>query len=326
MSGIILGRERRRDSAHVSRDWIVSRLLGIDPGEALFSRRGFPATPAQPRLEAAGTAFVDGYNAALLPRSPAPVLDSLASRAPAQRGFFAEGAAMGAAVRTALTPWQDRLSPLLAALEAHYVHLSHVGVGWAMARLPFARRLLSKRLDPRLAPLAMDGRGFHDGYFHGAARAALRRPVAPWGPIYDQGLGRSLWFSCSADPARILAAIAAAPPDCHGDLWAGIGLASTYAGGTEEADVDQLAAASGEHLAWLRQGAAFALGAHARSGFIPEDSARRSARLCGIEPQLLVTLVDTEFAAVTGDRSLQPAPYQSWRRRVAAALAGAGTA
>jgi len=304
---------------------LLSWLLAISPSEASFARRGFANTAARPRLEAAAASFVAGYNRALGARCPLEPLADLPLMPAQLRGFRAEGMAMGAAVRTGCAPWRDVLTPLLAELTERYVHLAHVGVGWAMARMPFARRRLVKLLDPMLAPLALDGRGFHDGYFKArAAAAGALRPAGAIGPVYDQGVGRSLWFSCGADPDRIAAAVLGFDPPRRDDLWAGIGLACVYAGGAGAADIDRLGVAAGSSLRWMRQGAAFGLGAHARAGTVSAEAEAAATRLCGADAATLVATVDAAYAVALSDAMPQPGRYQAWRGRVATALDSRG--
>lgn len=308
-------------------DRFVSRVLTIAPAEACFERRGFPPTSARARLESAGAAFIAGHNEAVRPRGPEALMAIVSALPAADRGFFAEGAAMGAAMQTACFPWRKSLPPMLEALTGHYAHLAHVGVGWAMARIPFARRRLMRMLDPMLAPLAIDGRGFHDGYFRSAAVAGGWRAVpGEAGRIYDQGIGRSLWFSQGADPARIAAVVDGIGVDRREDLWAGVGLACVYAGGAGEAAIDRLMAKAGPARRWMRQGAAFAIGAHARAGAVPAEATEAARRICGLEADDLVSLVDDAFEAASREDAPQPARYQSWRRRVAAGLGGGSAA
>jgi hypothetical protein len=301
---------------------VASALLAIDPSEALFSTRGFPETRAKPRLESAAQAFISGYNFALAATDAGAILDHIGMRIPSERGFVAEGAAMAAAIRTALVPWKDRLGPVLELLSDRYPHLAHVGVGWAIARAPFAKLLLFRRLDPRLLPLAIDGRGFHDGYFYGLDHASRRRPGGRWGRIYDQGLGRSLWFICGADPRRLLQAVAGRETARRDDLWAGIGLAAAYAGGADPVALAQLRHGSGGSLSWLKQGASFAVSAHARAGKVPDESAAAAAVLCERDPAALIELVEREYTRVRSGP--QPAAYEEWRRRVAISLDPSG--
>lgn len=303
---------------------ILARVLSIDASEALSARRGFPRSTATPRLEAAGMAFLGGYNCAL--RTEVAETIKFLDECPADlRGFAAEGSAMAAALRLALVPWADPLAPLLSALSRHYVHLAHVGVGWAVARVPFARRRLVARLDPMLAPLAIDGAGFHDGYFRPNRIARTgRRPAGSDGHIYDQGIGRSLWFSCAAAPAPIIARIDELGPARRDDLWAGVGLASVYAGGAGPDAVAELEAASGRSRRWFRQGAAFALVAHARARSIPRHASQSAQAICRLSGDAIETLVEQARRTASAGGGAATERYQSWRRLVADDLGGEG--
>ncbi|MEJ2409609.1 MAG: DUF1702 family protein [Novosphingobium sp.] len=295
-------------------------LFGIRPDEACFERRGFPESPARPALEAAGITFVEGYNLALT--APAGTIDTaLATRPIHLRGFFAEGAAMGAAIAGLVMPWKPRLPALMERLGGRYTHLLHVGVGWAIARVPLTRRRFLQALDPLLGWLTVDGRGFHDGYFHAERVAAGWRAVSgPAAAVYDQGVGRSLWFSCGAEPQRIAAAIAALPAERGGDLWAGVGLAATYAGGISLNALDDLAPGAGRR--WLRQGAAFAITAHARAGTPPPQSIAAAERITGLAWPLIVSLVaEAEQTARAADRPTIE-QYRLWRSLIAGLIEG----
>lgn len=294
---------------------LLHALFGIRPEEARFETRGFPASPAQSTLEAAGGAFVEGYNLALTARADA--IDAASATRPVHlRGFFAEGAAMGTAIAGLMPPWRDRLPALFDQLGNRYVHLMHVGVGWAVARTPLARRRFVRPLDPLLAWLAVDGRGFHDGYFHASRVATGWRAISgPSASVYDQGVGRSLWFSCGADPQRIAATIAILPAERAGDLWAGVGLAAAYAVGVPQDALDDLA--PGAPRRWLKQGAAFAITAHARAGIPPAQSVAAAERITGLAWPVIVDLVaEAETTARAADR---PAidRYQLWRSLIA---------
>jgi hypothetical protein len=293
-------------------------LAAISPGAASFERRGFVISAARPRLERSARIFVAGYASALASR-PDGVLAALAEVEFERRGFFAEGAAMGAAIASFLPPWRDRLAPLLSALEPNYVHLAHVGAGWAMGRLPFSRRWIERRLDPFLSPLAIDGRGFQDGFF-GRRQVMRRLGCGDASRVYDQGVGRFLWFSCGAEPEHIARATALFDPCRHADLWAGLGLAAVYAGGAQDEALDRLVASAGEACLWLRQGAAFAAAAHARAGAVPPAAADAALRLTRLAPGELIPVV-AEAEAAARRRSLAPlAAYQAWRTSVARAL------
>jgi hypothetical protein len=101
-------------------------------------------------------------------------------------------------------------------------------------------------------------------------------------------------------------------------LWAGIGLACVYAGGSGENEVEALIGNAGASAKWLRQGAAFGIAAHARSGLIPEFTASRSLQICGRAPDAVAALIERE--RVKAGCAAQPLAYQAWRTGTAAAL------
>ena len=120
----------------------------------------------------------------------------------------------------------------------------HVGAGWALAQLRLRVDRALARLDPLLGWLAVNGYGFHHGYFHGPRRwIASESRVGSTGyarRVFDQGLGRSLWFVEGAEVARIAATIARFPASRHADLWSGVGLACAYAGGVAAEAIEDL--------------------------------------------------------------------------------------
>lgn len=186
-------------------------LLGISQQETQFSKRGFQARSIeiQQRLEQVGNTFVAGYHAALLDNRPERLSQQLDNHhTPEFRGFAYEGAAMALALQDSLLPWRrNRLAQFLHQVAHPHIYMIHVGVGWAWARLPriFARDL--NKLDPLLGWLAIDGYGFHEGYFHWPQTVSQQTiPPSIQGyqqQVFDQGLGRSLWFIYGADSERI---------------------------------------------------------------------------------------------------------------------------
>ncbi|MCY2965434.1 MAG: DUF1702 family protein [Planctomycetota bacterium] len=253
---------------------MFSRLFTISPQEVTFARRGFVPRRAEAcrHLEEVGTAFVMGYNLAVT----TPALDDLIRRlnevCAARVGFAFEGAAMGLGILDAL-PFAhvNRWSRLLSAAPEHN-YMLHVGLGWAWARIPWKRWRLSsqiERLDPLLCWLAIDGLGFHDAFFSTrrvVTEHRLPRVAGYSRRAFDQGVGRALWFVCCADPQAVRETLVAFPADRHQDLWAGVGLAMTYAGGVPVEDVASLVEFAGPHRADLAQGAAFAAQARRRAG------------------------------------------------------------
>jgi hypothetical protein len=295
-------------------------LFGIARREADFATRGFTATSAEQRarLESIGRAFVDGYNASLS--------DDLGSELeqgdPDLRGFAVEGAAMACALLDYLTPWRrDRWAQLLAKRPEH-LYMIHVGAGGATARLRGSLRRAVARRDPLLGWLVADGWGFHQTYFHperwatGRARLPLRNGYLS--RAVDQGVGRALWFVAGADPAGVASHVERFAPDRRADLWSGIGLAATYAGGCTAEDLDHLVTLAGGHRAPLAQGAAFGATARVVAGNATAAVDRAARALAGRGSAELSRLAKVceppEPRAVLGD------DYERWRARLRQAL------
>jgi hypothetical protein len=197
----------------------------------------------------------------------------------------------------------------------------HVGAGWAYARLPWLRIRLNHtigRLDPLLRWLAVDGFGFHEGYF-AWARVGLRQQV-PGGikgyarRAFDHGLGRSLWFVNCADAHRVSQTIAQFDESRRADLWSGIGLACAYAGGYTEPDLSELYVATESYRTEMAQGAAFAAKARLRAGNLVLHTERACQVFCGIPAREAAEITDAALKNLPQDGP-QPA-FEIWRQRI----------
>jgi len=317
---------------------VSRRLLGIAPQETSFARRGFrcDAADLRARLEEVGRTFVAGYHAALEEGEGAALAARLDRVDRELRGWAYEGAAMALAILDAMTPWRRRsarLASFLAGPADPHVYLAHVGAGWSLARVPLSPARLRRRLDPLLGWLALDGYGFHQGFFHwpqAIGRQRVPRRLAGYARrAFDQGLGRSLWFVEGADPARIAAAIAAFPPARRGDLWSGVGLAAAYAGGLDRSALVALRAAAGDWAPQLAQGAAFAAKARQRAGALTPATELACAVLCGCSAAAAAAATDEaqrELAPESTPAAVSAVPaYEVWRQRIAARFAREAT-
>lgn len=230
---------------------------------------------------------------------------------------------MGLTLLDYVTPWRKRLRALLSGPGAQYKYLAHVGVGWGLARIPGGGHRFLSQLDPLIRWLAVDGYGFHEGYFHWRRYIAKQIPPTRFHGYalraFDQGLGRSLWFVQCADVARIAAAIAAFPADRQGDLWSGVGLACAYAGGAERGDIEAMANGAGTYRAHLAQGAAFAAEARRHAGNPAEHTDLACNTLCGLSAAEAAALTVEAQRRLPSDDD-EPA-YEIWRRRIREKLA-----
>lgn len=304
---------------------VLERLLSISTGEVSFERRGFrAASPAAQRcLEEVGLAFLEGYHAALAGRSPSDLGSRLDEVTREHRGFAFEGAAMALVLLDYLTPWKGgRWNAFLSGPGATHVYMVHVGAGWALARLRSRVDGFLSRCDPLLGWLVVDGYGFHEGYFRwrrSIVAQRMPRHLRGYGRrAFDQGLGRSLWFVEGGNPARIREHIHAFPESRRADLWSGIGLAATYAGGVETDVLEAINRDAGRDRPVVAQGSAFAAKARQLAGIAGEGTERACRVLCGLSAQDAARWTDEVLAGLPPSSDpLQPL-YETWRRGIAA--------
>jgi hypothetical protein len=301
------------------------RIFSISPEETRFTRRGFMAGDPriQSRLERIGQIFVQGYNAAL-EDDAAELPRELNSVEPEFRGFAFEGAAMGLALLDYFSPsGGSRVKAFLAGPGRAHAYMVHVGAGWTLARLPQDVKKFLGRFDPILRWLAVDGYGFHEGYFKWRRyfqQHARPRKLSGYAlRVFDQGLGRSLWFIECADVARIASTIAGFPVARHGDLWSGVGLACAYAGGVNRYSLERLRRSAASYLPCVAQGVAFAAKARQRAGNPAQHTELACQVMCGLPADMAARITDVALGGLLASAD-QPL-YEVWRQKVQAQFA-----
>ncbi len=300
---------------------ILKLMFGLSEVETTFARRGFRGgeNGRRERIEQVGATFVAGYHAALENADHAFLVPRLDSIAATERGFAYEGAAMALAILDRLTPWRrDRVRQFLAGPGDAHTYMVHVAIGWAAARLPGRIEKQMQSLDPLLRWLVIDGYGFHEGFFHWPKYlndGPRPKRISGYAErVFDQGLGRSLWFIEGAEVARVAATINGFAESRRADLWSGVGLASVYAGEVSEEELKSLVAAAGKFHPQLAQGAAFAAKARHHAGNPTPYADRACWALCGMSSADASALTDAalENLPASGD---EPA-FEVWRRRI----------
>ena len=302
------------------------RFLGLSPAEATFAKRGFLTgeDQARQRLEHIGLTFLSGYHAALEETGFVSLAHRLDVVDAESRGFAFEGAAMGLALLDCLTPWRkDRWRTFTERLAQAHVYMMHVGLGWALARLRRSVTSYLSRLDPLLGWLVLDGYGFHEGYFSWR-RYIDERSIPAHLPgyerrVFDQGLGRSLWFVKGANVAAVASKIETFPFTRRDDLWSGVGLACAYAGGCGRAAIESLRFAAAGHLPPLAQGVAFAAKTRQRATNLNSHTEIICRLICGRSAAETAAITDAALEGLHGEGAL-PA-YEVWRRRIQNKLA-----
>ena len=309
---------------------VKRRFLGISPEEVTAIRRGFQIVDPkkQARVEQIGTTFLIGYHGAIASESLEKLVIELESIDAEYRGFAYEGAAMGLTLSDFFTPWQEnRLQQFLRGAGDAYVYLAYVGMGWALSRLPGGISRYLQTLNPAansqsqsslLGCLAIDGYGFHQGYFYW--REQVEKQIIPKNlsgyalQAFDQGLGRSLCFVLGLDVKRIAATIQLFSEARRSHLWSGVGLASAYAGGLSPSEMMELGELSQTYLPDLAQGIAFAAKARLRAGYLPEHT-EQICQLVWQQSSVVVAAI-TDEALVNLPFDENTPAYEFWRSRI----------
>lgn len=313
--------------------WLREHLLLPAEREVDPRVRGFHAwEDGASIVEPVGRAFLTGYRAGLRSRSTRQAARAIQSMTPRWRGFAMEGLGMASGIRDGLGPGGRRFADLLVHSGERHGYMFHVGLGWALARLPRAMWPRLDRFDPVVAPLVLDGYGFHEAFFRTEQVLATRRVSFPFQQRWPgrasegeqqlmQGVGRALWFVSGGSPTVLTELVDGFEERLRGSLWAGGGLAAAYAGGCEVSTLRELQEVSGAHRAWLAQGASFGIEARVRASLTIPGTETAALELCGRRA--------SEVSAITWESRPDPARvdagdwsvYEDWRREVAARLA-----
>jgi hypothetical protein len=309
---------------------VKRRFLGISLEEVTVIRRGFQITDPQKqeRVEQIGMTFLTGYHGAIAAESLEKLVIELNAIDSEYQGFAYEGAAMGLTLSDFFTPWQgNRLQPFLTGAGDTYVYLAYVGMGWALSRLPggisrylptLNRADNSQSQSSLLGWLAIDGYGFHQGYFYWRAQVekqSIPKNLSGYAVrAFDQGLGRSLCFVLGLDVKRIAATIQLFSETRRADLWSGVGLASAYAGGLSPSEMMELGELSQTYLPDLAQGIAFAAKARLRAGYLPEHT-EQICQLIWQQSSVAVAVITDEALVNLPVDDITPA-YEFWRSRI----------
>jgi enediyne biosynthesis protein E3 len=314
--------------------WRALRRRILTPNISVTSLdiRGFhkKSPAAQELLETVGKSFLGGYAYAAEARAAVDAEQGLKTIPTQFRGFAYEGAAMGFAIRDGLPlGGRSHVADFLAGRASAHVYMVYIGIGWAMARLPRMRWPRAETLDPLLRWFVLDGYGFHQAYFQTAkyVDGQYQRDRFPWpgdatggyaNRAIDQGIGRAMWFVGGTDAERVATMIDRFPAQRRADLYSGAGLAATYAGGADEAELLAFQHRAGAHSGLVAQACAFAAEARVRAGLVVPHTHVATQVFCGTTPERAAQLtqdVRPDAAELAAEGEI-PA-YEAWRRRIA---------
>ena len=217
---------------------------------------------------------------------------------------------------------------LLFANGAAAVHQAqvYVGLGWAIAKLNLFFLTAVKEIDVQFYFRIADGCGYYDGSFKRRQTVINKQlpaylPAAAL-PMYDQGIGRSIWYTQKTDIHKICSTIETFAANRHADLWRGVGIAVAYVGGCHEEELKtllQYAAANGFQLAC---GAALAARSRTMANTMTDDT-NRCSRLW-----FALTVTDKHavtFAGVNTSGATNEELYCNWIKKIEERLAAGFT-
>lgn len=296
------------------------RVFGVDDEEVSMEKRGFVPVDERARrqLETIALTFLVGYRLAIALTDHDELARRLDETEPEFRGFAHEGAAMGLTVLDGVMPTRQRLRSFLAGPGYPYAWMAPIGYGWARAQMHRMPRRPRPLIEPLIDWFAFDGAGFQNGFFH--PERFIDQQRVPRGlsgtaaRVYDQGIGRSLWFVKGADVERIATTIGGFPAGRQADVWSGLASAATYAGGVERDALERLRTLAGEFAPEVSTGAAFAIKARLTGGNPTAHTEAASAVFCEMPMLEAARCLDAalEGLVVAGYAT----PYDAWRRRV----------
>jgi hypothetical protein len=242
---------------------------------------------------------------------------------PELHGFAYEGAGMGIAALDCIAPWKKRLNAFVDGPAAPHIYPTYVGVGLALARLHKQPERFLSQLDPLLGWVIVDGYGFHEGFFARRRyidQRAVPTHLSPYARrIFDQGLGRCIWFSSGAVVDLVAATIAPFAKSRHADLWSGVGLACAYAGGADREALEALLKVAHPYKSQLARGAAVAAKGRQQAGNTAPHTELACELFCGLTSSQAAQVTDVarENLPVNGGEPV----YEVWRQRIQARFA-----
>lgn len=239
------------------------------------------------------------------------------------RGYAYEGAGIGLAALDCVFPWKNRVRKFLDGPGSEYIYAVPLGAGMGLARLRRKPEKFLPRLDPVLGWLILDGYGFHEGFFSSRrfiTKQEVPTHLSPYARrVFDHGLGRSIWFTCSTNVERVATTIASFSVVRQADLWSGIGLGCGYTGGADRKAIESLRSAADVYRPQLAMGVAIAANARHTVGNPSQYVELACEILCGISSEQASRMVDTARENLPNDGA-EPA-YEVWRQRLVAQFA-----
>ncbi len=175
----------------------------------------------------------------------------------------------------------------------------HVGLGWALSELNLNPAEYILNLEPIYKYRVIDGFGYHQGRFK--RRQAVRTQQIPTGldkisiRAYNQGLGRSFWYTAQGEPEKLSKLIAIFPEERHLDMWRGVGVALAYVGGINLPAIADLLQSTRINQSAFKCGIALAIQSRVKANTSSKETENISKTILGFNcPEISEKLTSLE--------------------------------
>jgi hypothetical protein len=242
------------------------------------------------------------------------------------RGFAYEGVGLGFAIFDAFLPWRKRLQAFVRGPGTPYIIPIYIGVGLALGRLHSRRpeRFMARLENPTFHWIVVDGYGFYKGTF--SSRRYLEEKAVPAHlssyarRVFDQGLGRSIWFATDEHIDQVSRTIAAFPADRRADLWSGAAFACAYAGSPlMREELEALRTAASPYRLQLALAGALAAKRRYGLGHVTPHTDLACQVFCGLSGEQAAHIANNALEDLpTGSAEI---PHKIWRERIEAYFA-----
>jgi hypothetical protein len=179
--------------------------------------------------------FLQARSVTASAESVAGLLEALGKTNAPYRPVAHEGAAMELALKDFSTNSDLSLwNSFLTKSETYLISHAHIGLGWAVAHQEISPSPVLVNMRSMMKFYFFDGWGYYDGTFK--QRHAIRNKKMPEAldqkhlHAYDQGIGRSIWYSCLGKIDRVKEVISSFTAERQKDLWRGIGIGCSFVG------------------------------------------------------------------------------------------------
>lgn len=197
--------------------------------------------------------------------------------------------------------------------KAHSLQF-HVGLGWALAKANIETSSFLKNIEPFMVSRVLDGMGYYDGIFRNRQTIKSKKISEKINLVqlkhYDQGLGRSIWYSCLGNIIKCKEVIDSFPPARQADLWRGLGIACVYVGGCDEKILTEIYSLAGEHQTQLLVSVSLVAKGRFQSNTIMPDTELACKLWCNLSANEIVATINKLIVDTT------ETGYEKWIKEI----------